>query len=446
MTTSTSGFTTTSTTATDTDASTSAAATSTSGTSETSGGTVASTGGVSDSDTDAGAVCGDGVVEGLEACDDGNADNTDDCLDDCTLPTCGDGYVQAGVEACDDGNADNSDGCLATCEVAACGDGYVQAGVEECDDGNNDDADGCLSTCTMAVCGDGVLWEGVEACDDGNDVDDDACSNTCSVASCGDGVVQASEGEECDDGNDVDTDACLSTCKMAQCGDGVVWADMEECDDGGNNNDNTGPCRTDCTLCDCQGDDVMGKTCADVGEFTCGTLKCNGCGFDTAACSNPPKPTYNGPAAPDFSADGCWLPCAGYLDNQGGDDIPTAWGSNCTNQAFSRLRVVCGASNSSYRYITVEKNVFKDGLSGYPEVNLISESKDQNGNGWAVIGNQIYAENNQPNTGRSWWGGGNGCGEANRNLTVNNVCTYEASNCFGQNIAGSRYLWVYVAP
>jgi hypothetical protein len=36
-------------------------------------------------------VCGDGIVEGLEACDDG--DQTQSCDGDCTLPVCGDGVV-----------------------------------------------------------------------------------------------------------------------------------------------------------------------------------------------------------------------------------------------------------------------------------------------------------------------------------------------------------------
>lgn len=38
-------------------------------------------------------ICGDGVHEGPEECDDGNADNTDNCRTDCKLPSCGDGVV-----------------------------------------------------------------------------------------------------------------------------------------------------------------------------------------------------------------------------------------------------------------------------------------------------------------------------------------------------------------
>ena len=174
------------------------------------------------------------------------------------------------------------------------------------------------------------------------------------------------------------------------------------------------------------------------------TVRDDGCGFDTSGCASPGVPNFQGKVGPAFN-DGCWQQCEGYLDVNGGDDIPVAWGNDCAGVDFSRIRLACGTGLSSYRYITVEKNVFKDGLIGYPENGLISEAKDQNGNGFA-IDNVIYAENNQPNTGRSWWNGGNGCDENSTNITFNNFCTYEASNCFGQNINGDRFVWVYVAP
>jgi cysteine-rich repeat protein len=50
------------------------------------------------------AVCGNGIKEGNEACDDGNRSNEDDCLNTCKKASCGDGYVRNGtvVEECDD--------------------------------------------------------------------------------------------------------------------------------------------------------------------------------------------------------------------------------------------------------------------------------------------------------------------------------------------------------
>jgi cysteine-rich repeat protein len=129
-----------------------------------------------------GPLCGDGLIEAAEACDDGpaNANQPDACRTDCTLPACGDGIVDQG-EACDDGNAVDTDACVPGCKAATCGDGFVQAGVEDCDDGNASDEDACLNTCVPNVCGDGKLHQGVEECDDGNLIDGDDCDKSCKL-------------------------------------------------------------------------------------------------------------------------------------------------------------------------------------------------------------------------------------------------------------------------
>jgi cysteine-rich repeat protein len=72
------------------------------------------TGGVTTSmSTGAQPACGDGMIEGLEECDDGPA-NADDapCTSGCKNATCGDGLLLAGFEECDDGDADPADGCF----------------------------------------------------------------------------------------------------------------------------------------------------------------------------------------------------------------------------------------------------------------------------------------------------------------------------------------------
>lgn len=60
---------------------------------------------------------------------------------------CGDGVQQSG-EACDDNNTANGDGCSASCQIEPeCGNGTVEPG-EACDDGNLIAGDGCSPTCT----------------------------------------------------------------------------------------------------------------------------------------------------------------------------------------------------------------------------------------------------------------------------------------------------------
>jgi cysteine-rich repeat protein len=122
------------------------------------------------------AVCGNGVVEGDEACDDGN-DLDDDACDACVL-TCGDGVVGE-EELCDEGIAAGEPGaCPADCndELACTTDQLT--------------GEGCLRACshgdiTATTPGDGC-------CPPGEDVNTDSdCP-----AGCGNGVVEA--GETCD--------------------------------------------------------------------------------------------------------------------------------------------------------------------------------------------------------------------------------------------------------
>jgi cysteine-rich repeat protein len=92
-------------------------------------------------------ICGNGIVEGAEVCDDGNSSNNDGCLNTCVENICGDDFTYLGVESCDDGD-DNGEPCEApyggTCNYCSpvcqyktmsggyCGDGTVNGG-EVCD-------------------------------------------------------------------------------------------------------------------------------------------------------------------------------------------------------------------------------------------------------------------------------------------------------------------------
>jgi len=117
-------------------------------------------------------VCGDGVLEGEELCDDGDAGIG--CSPACVFDP---GY------ACDEAGA--------PCRRTTCNDGKRE-GSEACDDGNNDLGDRCTPSCKnepecpvapgacTSVCGDGIKTE-TEACDDGNRDDGDGCSRRCVV-------------------------------------------------------------------------------------------------------------------------------------------------------------------------------------------------------------------------------------------------------------------------
>jgi len=203
-------------------------------------------------------TCGNGKVDDNEACDNGISngitcvpgagETCSYCTWDCRVvindvpyqsdlsKLCGNGMVE-GTEECDDGNDRSDDGCDGSCVIEYCGDGVDNNNIEECDDGNPTPDDGC-DNCAVPVCGDSII-NGVEECDDGNVISDDGCSNVCVVDYyCGDGVVQTYLGEECDDANTVSNDAC-DNCHDVICGDGIINGG-ETCDDG--NTDATDGC------------------------------------------------------------------------------------------------------------------------------------------------------------------------------------------------------------
>lgn len=96
------------------------------------------------------AVCGDGIVEGDELCDEkelNNDDNPDACRSNCRPAYCGDG-VQDSSESCDDGNGADNDDCTTAC--SKCGNGKLDEG-ETCDDGQvpAKNGDGCSDSCQV---------------------------------------------------------------------------------------------------------------------------------------------------------------------------------------------------------------------------------------------------------------------------------------------------------
>ncbi len=215
-------------------------------------------------------VCGNNVVEGAEACDDGNTSAGDGCSAGCLVENgnpctggdascesglcdlssgapgiceatnvCGNGRLEAG-EGCDDGGLAAGDGCDASCRVEngdACNDDASGVtGAASCASGVCDVSGGAPGVCEPAgACGNGTLDAG-EGCDDGDTDNGDGCNTNCRVedglacnddaagvvgaASCASGICDATEGGAgiCEPGN--------------TCGNNVLEVG-EGCDDGG---------------------------------------------------------------------------------------------------------------------------------------------------------------------------------------------------------------------
>ena len=111
--------------------------------------------------------------------------STTDETDSTTLPAtstgdpalCGNGIQEEGEE-CDDGNNIPDDGCDGCAKSGFCGDGKLGPG-EECDLGDgNGMGKACTAACLLNLCGDGDKGPD-EVCDDGNDNNEDLCSTDC---------------------------------------------------------------------------------------------------------------------------------------------------------------------------------------------------------------------------------------------------------------------------
>ena len=215
--------------------------------------------------------CGDGIVQAAlgEKCDEGQQQGSPGCSADCKTqdssctctpgqackcptPVCGDGIIEVG-EQCDDKNS-SYPGCSATCQlepgyqcpfagapcVPVCGDGILVTPAEQCDPGMTipNIAKACNANCSVnpgwvcdstscrqTVCGDGKV-EGAEGCDPlpkNNDLGD-GCTPLCTAepscpatgggctTKCGDGLVLG--GEQCDDANAVSGDGCSASCQV----------------------------------------------------------------------------------------------------------------------------------------------------------------------------------------------------------------------------------------
>ncbi|MBN2420797.1 DUF4215 domain-containing protein [Candidatus Woesearchaeota archaeon] len=142
-------------------------------------------------------LCGNGIIDPGEHCDDGNTEAGDGCSPACILEECCLSFdngicTLAKIDGtpCIGGICDGTGKC-----VSSCGDGIVDLG-EQCDSGaSNSDSipNACRTNCKLPYCTDGVRDTG-EDCDDGNAVNNDGCPNTCKlIDSDGDGEVDEAD-------------------------------------------------------------------------------------------------------------------------------------------------------------------------------------------------------------------------------------------------------------
>ncbi len=164
----------------------------------------------------AATLCGNALVDPGEACDDSGESIV--CDDDCSLPVCGDGVLNASAgEDCDGSFACGPDEiCTPACAcipAPICGNGETEFG-EDCDEAG-ESAD-CNADCSLATCGDGTLNASAgETCETGLDTctPGDLCGRFCGcVPPSGCGNTFVDDGEECDDGNLESGDGCSASC------------------------------------------------------------------------------------------------------------------------------------------------------------------------------------------------------------------------------------------
>ena len=339
-----------------------------------------------DADAGAAAAVGGSVgMSGTSGTSNAAGDSGDGGAPDlaCGSPRCGNGILEA-FEECDDGNADDEDECTSLClrpphfvcpgcERAVCGNGVIEPfpsggcggpEIEECDDGNTLPGDGCDphclvdrtrvcpaegGPCRIPVCGDGIedggfvrdgQWTG-EECEDALRSD---CLNCRLVAPCGNFRVEAWGHEQCDDGNQLPGDGCSADCRIeartwlcpsnggactpSVCGDNQLDSERESCDDG--NRTSGDGCSSDCELEVCEGGHCRVPRCGDGFRDALAFRGIQSDGdFREEACDD----------GNQRAGDGCAADCS-YVEE--------GWVCSAPGEDCSRAR--CGDGVVTYRY------------------------------------------------------------------------------------------------
>lgn len=156
-------------------------------------------------------VCGNGIVELTEQCDDSNTLDGDCCSSACQYDGAGTACTSDG-NVCTDDECNGAGVCLNTNNTDPCSDGDPCTFDDTCAAGVCTSDPACGNGSVDGACG--------EECDPPDGL---TCDATCqSLAVCGNGVIEPGEG--CDDGNLVAGDCC----------DAICQAEVGPCDDGDN--------------------------------------------------------------------------------------------------------------------------------------------------------------------------------------------------------------------
>ena len=321
-------------------------------------------------------ICGNGVVDAGESCDDGQIVSGDMCASNCLVENWG----ICGVHSeCDSGFCGGDGLCHpATCndgiknglelnidcgggECAYCGcSSDIECGIEVCD------RRGSLACEPANSCGNGRLDAG-EACDDGNIQGGDMCSSTCLLEELG----------VCGVGTDCQSGYCGSDnlCRPAHCNDSMLSGDESASDCGGSCDTRCGAgavCNNDgdcigyvCTGSVCEADhcgngmmdgDEVGADCGGSCSKTCVSYDCMAqTQLKVAECEKL-KDYYNAADGSNWTNHSDWF----------SDAMPCGWsGISCV-----------GVLPASVAWLnvdeTAQRGVIARGLDALPELELLS--------------------------------------------------------------------------
>lgn len=238
--------------------------------------------------------CGDGIITGVENCDDGN-DVTEQCAYDTSCLICNSSckQIEGVTPKCGDNNIDYDIDLVGNNEECDCGIGFFLFVDGAVDCSQQLDAMRCPEYGTGVefcyICNTFCKKQGVRLTYCGDTlIQNENCAMYSGTKEC---VEIPGSLEECDDGNASNTDGCTNVCKLPICGDGFIQG-SEVCDSGAKN----GHYETECsvgTVCpgcaneDCSGrgphcgDGIIQKAteaaCQSAGLTLCGTIPSEGC-------------------------------------------------------------------------------------------------------------------------------------------------------------------------